>query len=94
MQFPLRDYRINLGEMGEWVTEWTSKVRPLRERFGFEVVGAWTIAEEHRFVWILSHLDFATADRRYYESAERREIEPDPARHIAHATQNFMEPTP
>jgi hypothetical protein len=91
MQFQLRDYQVKPGEMTEWVSEWSAHIRPLRERFGFRVVGAWTIANEHRFVWILAHADFETADRSYYDSAERRALEPDPARHLARAVQHFME---
>lgn len=78
--------------MAEWVNEWRALIRPLRERFGFRVVGAWTIPHEDRFVWILAHADFEKADRSYYESAERGAVKPDPARHLASAVQHFMEP--
>jgi hypothetical protein len=49
-------------------------VRLLREQLGFTVVGAWTIEEENRFVWILSWNGAGSlhdADRAYYESPER-----------------------
>jgi hypothetical protein len=78
--------------MAEWVSEWSRCIRPLRKRFGFRVVGAWTIAHEDRFVCILAHGDFEAADRNYYDSAERRALEPDPARHLARITHHLIEP--
>ena len=52
--------------------------------FGFEVVGAWTVDEE-RFIWVL-HYDgpksWEEVDAEYYNSEERKAIDPDPARHI------------
>jgi hypothetical protein len=81
----LREYRIVPGAIEQWVVEWAEKVRPLRERLGFIVVGAWTIDEENRFVWILRWEGagtFEDADRAYYESPERAALDPDPARLI------------
>jgi NIPSNAP len=79
-------YTVKPGEMAEWLGEWREKVVPLRRHFGFEVVGAWTVEAEDRFVWILSHSGpqaWDEADRGYYESAERKALDPDPARHLA-----------
>jgi NIPSNAP len=91
-QFQLRDYRIKSGEMDDWVGEWLAHVRPLRERFGFRILGAWTIEQDDRFIWVLARADFDTADARYYDSIERRSIQPDPARHIAATTHLFIKP--
>ena len=91
MQFQLRDYRIKPDEMDDWIAEWSANVRPLREKFGFQIVGAWTIPQDDRFIWILARDDFEPADRRYYDSIERRSIKPDPARHIAATTHLFMD---
>ena len=71
--------------MEQWLEEWEAKVRPLRERFGFSIVGAWRHADEE-FVWLLRYdgpLSWEEADRAYYESKERRQLAPDPARHLA-----------
>lgn len=82
----LRDYRIRAGELDRWVEEWRTGVAPLRRARGFEIPGAWTIAEEDRFVWLLTHPDdwdaFAEADAAYYASPERAALDPDPARLI------------
>jgi hypothetical protein len=92
MQFQLRDYQIKPGQMNEWITEWSRHVRPLREAAGFGLVGAWVARGENRFIWILGREDFEAADRRYYLSDQRRSIDPDPARHLAHSAHIFVDP--
>jgi hypothetical protein len=82
MEYQLRDYRIQPGALKQWVREWDEKVRPLREQLGFTIVGAWTIEDEDRFIWILSWEgagSFQDADRAYYASPERVALAPDPA---------------
>jgi len=92
--FQLRMYTVKPGEMADWLQEWKEKVAPLRRKFGFEIQGAWTIEESNRFVWILSHSGpqpWADADRAYYESPERRALDPDPARHLAQTEHWLMQ---
>ena len=45
---------------------------------------AWTVPDKHLFVWVLEYdgPDFETANRAYYESPQRRALDPDPARHL------------
>ncbi|TME17508.1 MAG: NIPSNAP family containing protein [Chloroflexi bacterium] len=90
MRYQLREYDVRPGEMEEWVADWEAKIRPLRINHGFEVVGAWVVEGESRFVWILGHEDFEVADARYYESEERRSMTPDPARHLSGNRATFM----
>jgi hypothetical protein len=82
----LRDYRIVAGELDRFVDEWSTQLAPLRRRCGFEIAGAWTVPDEHRFIWLLVHPDgwdaFEAADARYFASRERRAFDPDPARLI------------
>lgn len=95
-QFQLRRYTIKPGEMEDWLGEWDEKVRPLRARFGFQVVGSWT-GDGDQFVWIIRYdgpLKWEEADRAYYDSPERRVLSPDPARHIAASETLVMNPTP
>jgi hypothetical protein len=92
-EYQLREYRIQPGAMKQWVKEWEQGVRPLREKLGFRVVGAWTIEDENRFVWILSWEgigSFQEADRAYYDSPERAAIAPDPARLIVSSEHRMM----
>ena len=86
MDRQLRIYTIEDGAFDEWVREWSEHVAPLRRRLGFEIEGPWIDRSESTFVWLLGYDGpdtFDVADRRYYESPERRSIDPDPARHIA-----------
>jgi hypothetical protein len=91
MEYQVRSYEVKAGEMDAWLKEWTREIAPLRRAFGFEVVGAWRGVDDDSFVWILGHDgDFAEADRAYYESAERRALDPDPARHLAKTETRMM----
>ncbi|MGH2817171.1 MAG: NIPSNAP family protein [Actinomycetota bacterium] len=91
MIYQLRSYVVKPGEMDEWLTEWREKVVPLRLKFGFEIVSAWVIEEEDRFVWIVGHDgDFAARDDDYYASPERENMDPDPARHLASTETKLM----
>ena len=86
MATQLRDYRIRAGELDRFVDEWRAKLAPLRQSIGFEVLGAWTVPEEDRFIWLLAHPGdwdaFENADAAYFASPERAGFDPDPARLI------------
>jgi NIPSNAP len=91
-EYQLRDYTIRPGEMEEWLAEWRAHVVPLRRQHGFHVAGAWTAGED-RFVWILAFdgpNGWEEADRAYYESPERKRMNPDPARHILESKTSRM----
>lgn len=93
MSSQIREYTVKPGEMGEWIQEWRTKIVPLREKFGFEVLGAWTVNQTDRFVWIIRHpgpRSFEEADADYYDSAERQAMTPDPARHLAETAARLM----
>ncbi|HAC46726.1 MAG TPA: NIPSNAP family containing protein [Chloroflexi bacterium] len=95
MEHQLRMYVIKPGEMSEWIDEWSTHVVPLRRQLGFEVVGAWTIDGEDRFVWILRYTGtkpWAEADADYYGSPERKALTPNPARHVASSETWLMTP--
>ena len=92
--YQLRSYTVKPGEMADWLREWKEKIAPLRRRFGFDIVGAWTVESADRFVWILNHSGpqtWAEADRAYYESPERKALDPDPARHLANTEHWLMQ---
>ncbi len=91
----MRIFTIPPGEMDEWISEWTAKVLPLREQAGFRVISAWTIQETNQFVWFLTYdgeESFEVADKRYYQSADRQSLDPDPVRHVVEAHNWFVEP--
>jgi hypothetical protein len=82
----LRLYTVRPGEMEDFVAEWTANIRPLRRKFGFDVIGPWVAENENVFIWILGYSGaegFQAADAAYYDSDERNAIAPNPARHLA-----------
>jgi hypothetical protein len=90
----LRMYQIAPGRLGDFVREWRSAVVPLRARFGFRVERAWTVESADTFVWIVTYDgegSFEDANAAYYESPERKAVQPDPARHIAEAKTWMLE---
>lgn len=79
----LRVYRIAEGRLGEFVQQWLSGVVPLRRKMGFGIDGAWMARGEDRFVWIVSYdgdeETFKTKNDEYYDSPERKALDPNPA---------------
>ncbi len=95
MPIQLRLYTINRGALHDFAAEWTARVKPLREQLGFQVLGAWTLASTNQFLWLLRYdgpEGWEAKDRAYYDSAERRSMQPDPARHIARIEHVFIDP--
>jgi NIPSNAP len=93
VKFQLREYTVKPGEMQEWLGEWRSKIVPLRERHGFEVLGAWTVDSTDQFIWIISYngpKSWEEANDDYYSSPERKAMDPDPARRLAKTDTRFM----
>lgn len=91
----LRVYRIVDGRLDDFVAAWRGGVKPLRERFGFAIEGAWTAPESNEFVWLLRYEgpdSFSDADAAYYASPERTDIQPDPAQFIESASEQMIRP--
>jgi hypothetical protein len=76
VQYQLRIYQVKAGRMEDWIEKWRSEVLPVRHRFGFSVLGPWTVRDEDRFVWIVGHDNFSEANAAFYASPERTAIEP------------------
>lgn len=97
MPTQLRIYTINRGTLHEFVSEWRARQGPLWKKLGFEIVGAWTVEATNQFAWVLRYEgpeDWDEMVRRYFQSEERRSMQPDPARHIARMEQYFVEDVP
>jgi hypothetical protein len=87
-------YTINRDALDAFATEWRDKIKPLREKFGFHVSGGWKVIETNQFLWFLSLDDsenWETQNQAFHQSAERRSLNPDPARHIARVEQYFVD---
>ncbi|HKW69938.1 MAG TPA: NIPSNAP family protein [Candidatus Dormibacteraeota bacterium] len=93
MTWQLREYTVKPGEMQQWIDEWRSKIAPLRLKHGFRVLGAWTVDATDQFVWILGYdgpKSWQQADSDYYQSPERKALEPNPARHLVQTGARLM----
>ena len=97
MTWQIREYTVKPGEMEAWLEEWRTQIVPLRRRHGFEVLGAWTVDGSEQFIWIITYRgpkSWKEADADYYGSPERKAMDPDPARHLAHTQARFMSEAP
>ena len=90
MEYQLRRFQIAHGRMDEFVERWTTSVVPLRLEAGFEIHGAWATGDE--FLWVLGHGGgFEEADRAYYASDARQQLDPDPAELIESSDEQMVE---
>ena len=86
MQYQLRIYTVLDGAMADWIEEWIQHVYPLREQFGFKVIGGSVTEGTDTFVWILGYdgpEGIDAADAAYYAWPDRAQVSPNPARHLA-----------
>lgn len=94
MEYQLREYDMNPGELDAFIGEWRAKIVPLRIKFGFRVVGAWSSHDENKFIWILGWDgpigSFRKADEEYSQSPGRKVVDPNPARHIKHIRETIL----
>ena len=94
MTTQLRLYTINRGSLHLFAKEWKEMVLPLRVEHGFRVHGAWIIEETNQFAWLISHEgpeSWEAGESAYYASAERKAMDPNPARLIARAEEHVVE---
>jgi hypothetical protein len=95
MERELRIYTLRPGTLEDFTTAWRSEVLPLRERFGFEVLGAWCEPARSEFVWELAYRGvegLREGERRYGEARALLEFEHDPADFVESVQVRFLEP--
>ena len=91
----VRMYVIKEGMFDAFVRMFDEQIVPLRRRFGFTVVGAWTVPQERRFIWVAGYEgpdSIEEAHQRYYASPERLAIQPNPTELMDEATAWFASP--
>jgi hypothetical protein len=79
--------------MDAFVDAWLRGVYPLRQKFGFTFAGSWRVEVTDEFVWVIGYdgpEGFGAADRRYYESDERKRMSPDPAQYVERSEHHMM----
>ena len=85
MQYQLRVYKVKPGRMDEFLREWRETMLPLRARFGFRAHSAWRSDDDSTFTWVVgydSDRPFDEVDAEYTSSPERRNVDPNPGRHL------------
>jgi hypothetical protein len=95
VEVQLRDYRIQPGQMDAWIAGWKSGVVPVRQEFGFQVLGAWVDREHDRFIWLIGYPGtdgFDAANDRYYASEQRSSLRPEPSELIEEAKKVMVDP--
>lgn len=91
----IRIYTINRGKMDEFVQIWRQGIAPIRQKIGFEIVGAWVNKETNQFIWLMSYSgpeEWTVKDQEYFNSPDRKKLNPDPATLIARSEQHFVDP--
>jgi hypothetical protein len=91
----VRMYVVKDGSLDAFVGVFREHLIPLRAKFGFTVLGAWTVPEESRFIWVAGYDGPGTiqeAHERYYASPDRLALRPDPATMLAEVRAWFATP--
>jgi hypothetical protein len=94
MPVQLRIYTINRGSLRQFAEEWKNHVLPLRIEHGFQIDGAWLIEETNQFAWLMRYEgseSWEEKEQAYYSSADRKAVDPDPARLIARPEEFIVE---
>ncbi|WP_323099147.1 NIPSNAP family protein [Intrasporangium sp. YIM S08009] len=82
MEIELRDYVTAPGLLDDWIRGWSEGIMPIRERCGFQLLGAWVDRPQNRFVWVIGYYGpggFDAAEERYHSLAERGALHPEPS---------------
>jgi hypothetical protein len=91
----LRTYEIKPGQMEEFVALFRDHLVPLREAYGYEVLGAWNDPEDGTFVWVVGHEapdGWDAAEKTYYDAPERASIPRDPKEFLVSAKTQLLQP--
>jgi hypothetical protein len=88
----LRMYTINRGQLDDFFKAWRAGVCPLREKYGFHVEGGWVVENENRFFWLMTFDgdDWDKAEEAYFNSPERKNMNPNPSQYVAHMELRFV----
>ncbi|HTI14436.1 MAG TPA: NIPSNAP family protein [Dictyobacter sp.] len=97
VEYQLRIYRIKPGTLDEFYTNWRRDIVPIREKFGFKVVSAWTNEQKSEFVWLVSYdgpEGYVARDAEYYNSPERNTMSWDPHSYVEHMELRLLQGLP
>jgi hypothetical protein len=96
-QYQLRIYNIKPGTMAEFIEGWRTHIIPVREKYGFKVLYAFTNEDTNEFIWVVSHdhpEGFSAADTIYYQSPERNNMSWNPQAYVEHTELRILDGVP
>jgi hypothetical protein len=53
----IRIYTINKGEMDNFLKHFKEDIKPLHEKIGIPIVGAWVNRPQNEFIWVRTYRD-------------------------------------
>jgi hypothetical protein len=90
-----RTYQVRPGVMDEFVALFRDHLVPLREAYGYQVLGAWNDADSGTFVWVVGHEapdGWDAAEKAYYDAPERAELPANPSDYLESSQTQLLQP--
>jgi hypothetical protein len=92
----MRTYSVAPGRLDDWIALFHTKVRPFREKNGFNITGAWAVPAESEFVWVVSfdgtEAEFREADAAYYELPDHEPLHNEALSYLTGSRSFIVEP--
>ena len=63
----IRIYTINKGEMDNFLKHFKEDIKPLHEKIGVPIVGAWVNRPQNEFIWVRTYKDKAEMEAKAKE---------------------------
>ena len=93
MVYQLRQYHIHTGQMGQWLELFHEHIKPLHERLGIPIIGAWQSSDQASFIWIRAFDNasvISSTEAAYFAAPERKALGDLPQKLIASMTITVM----
>jgi hypothetical protein len=91
----LRTYQVRPGAMDEFVALFRDHLVPVREAYGYTILGAWNDPEQNTFVWVVGHEapdGWDAAEKAYYDAPERAAMPANPTDFLESVQTQMVQP--
>ena len=91
----LRTYKVREGAMDEFVALFRDHLVPVREAYGFQVLGAWNDPADGTFAWVVGHAapdGWDAAEKAYYDAPERAAMPANPSDYLESVQTQLLRP--